>query len=53
MLFTIAATAYCTLTYVAGFYFFKVKEPSVLSVGAWVLSPVTVPAALLLVSVVG
>lgn len=53
MLVTIATTAYCTLTYVAGYYFFKVKEPSPLSVGAWLLSPVTVPVMLVVVSVVG
>lgn len=53
MVFTIAATIYCTLTYVAGFKLFNVSEPTAFSILTWIFSPISVPVGLLLVMTVG
>lgn len=53
MVFAISATAYCTLTYVAGFKLFNVRKPSKGTVLFWAFSPITVPVGLLLVSIAG
>lgn len=52
-LLTIAATAYCTLTYVAGFKLFNLHRPTRGTFLFWLFSPITVPLGLFLLMVAG
>jgi len=53
MVFTISATIYCTLTYVAGFKLFNMRKPSKGTALFWALSPISVPLGLLLLMIAG
>jgi hypothetical protein len=53
MLFAISATIYCTLTYVAGYKLFNMRDMNAYTMCFWLLSPISVPVGLLLVMTVG
>lgn len=50
---TIVTTVYCTLTYVVGWNFFKPGDLDLGCLLAWALSPITVPAVVVLACLLG